>query len=85
MGWMTKNRKDTIFLRFMYFVCYDHFAFATFLVYVAPGVYMVRMEEDIRALGTRIWAGFGLPRRCLETNLEPLQERQVLLTAESTP
>ena len=81
---MTKNPQDTVFLRFIHFVCYDHFAFATFLVGVVPGMYMVHLEEDIRALGTRLWDGCGLSCRCLETNLEPLQEQQVLLTAEST-
>lgn len=85
MRWMTKNLKPTVLLQFIYFVCYDHLALATFLVCVAPGVHMVHMEDDIRALGTRVWDGCGLPCRCLETNLDPLQGQRALLTAELTP
>jgi hypothetical protein len=44
--------------------------------------YLQKLEEDMGFLSTRVMVGYELPRGCQESNLSPLEEQPVLLTAE---
>lgn len=44
--------------------------------------YPQTLEEGVETSGTGVAGGCKLPYRCLELNLSPVQEQQILLTTE---